>query len=132
MDGELRKIFRQNLPKAQWTAVETGLTAQGVPDAEYVFPGGDQGWVECKRSSAWAVSVRPLQVAWVLRRVRLGGRCFVAVRRRDDELWLLWGSQIKSLAAEGLRGATALGVWTGGPSKWYWDEIERLLRGYHV
>jgi hypothetical protein len=129
-DGELRLIFRRVFPTAQWTSVETGLTAGGVPDSEFCFPGGQQGWIEFKRTDAWAVRLRPAQVGWTERRVRLGGRVLIAVRRMcrgEDELHLLPGKAVCDLQDKGLRGAEHLGTWAGGPSRWNWKEVGAFL-----
>jgi hypothetical protein len=134
MDGELRSLFAKNLRMAQWTPVETGMTIQGVPDSEYIFPGGHQGWIEYKRTHSWMIPKSkswPFQVAWISRRVRMGGRVFIAVRRRNEELWLVPGSQIMQLAEAGVAAATPLStnVWKGGLSNWNWKQIEAVLRG---
>jgi hypothetical protein len=134
VDGELRKLFTQHLRTAQWTPIETGMTMQGVPDSEYYFPGGAQGWVEHKRTEGWRIAKSkawPFQVAWISRRVRLGGRAFVAVRRKRDELWLVPGSEIRQLADRGLGELDPLkiSVWLGGPTKWDWVAVEAILRG---
>lgn len=122
MDGHLRRLFRQNMPEAQWTPIETGATAAGVPDCEFCFPGGLQGWVEFKASKSLAVGLRPEQVSWLLRRSRIGGRCFVAVRR-DRELFLYSGAQAADLRDQGLR-LPPIGRWSG---QWRWPEVRRML-----
>lgn len=128
MDGDLRILFRKNMPAGQWTTVETGGTAQGVPDSEFCFPLGAQGWVEHKKSDGWAVKIRPEQIGWILRRVRMGGRVFVAIRRKRDELWLVRGRDVEILLDGGLRAISApLGVWSGGPGRWDWAEVQKLL-----
>lgn len=132
MDGDLRKLFSTRMKSAQWTPIETGTTSQGVPDSEYCFSGGRQGHVEHKRTLAWAVVMRPEQIGWLLRRSRLGGRCFVAVRRinrGDDELWLFAGVDAAKVGAGGLRAVDPLLLCTGGPDRWDWAAVERVLRG---
>ena len=128
MDGELRKIFHSTIRQAMWTAVETGTTAAGVPDSEYCFPGGICGWVEHKRTEGWAVVINPQQVAWISRRIRYGGRCFIAVRRKRVELWLVAGQDAQILSEGGLRAIRPIGSWSGGPSRWDWRAIESALR----
>ena len=132
IDGGLRSLFRSHLQDAHWTAIESPLTVGGIPDSEVCFPGGSSCWIEFKRSNGWAVHVRPLQVSWHLRRHRLGGRSFIAVRRvtkRDDELYLFPGSAAAVLKTDGLRNHTSqpLGVWDGGPAGWAWSEVRRIL-----
>lgn len=126
MDGNLRRLFRQNLPEAQWTSVETGSTAAGVPDAEFIFEGGCQGWVEFKAARGRIVSLRPEQVSWLVRRARLGGRCFVAVRC-DRDLRMYLGRHAAELRDQGTR-LQAHATW--GPSvgtKWDWAAIKAVL-----
>jgi hypothetical protein len=125
MDGNLRLLFRQNLPEMHWQSVETGAVGPGVPDSNYCYKGAE-GWVEFKVTSGWAVTLRPAQIGWLLRRARAGGRVFVAVRQRDT-LWLAAGGAAVALREAGLRGAPTLGHWEGGPSQWPWTKIRRLL-----
>lgn len=122
-DDGLRALFHQNLKRAQWTPIETGSTAAGVPDSEFCFPGGIQGWVEHKRAKANAIVIRDMQIGWIERRVRLGGRVFIAVKRRK-ELFLYHGKDVRALKIGGLNGAHPLGKWT---SPWRWPEVEELL-----
>ena len=139
-DDGLRSELHTHLPRIHWQAIESGLTGGGIPDSNFCWR-GVEGWVECKATQHWSVTLEPAQVGWHLRRARAGGRTFVAVRRRlrvatkvrppFDELWLCRGAAAASLRASGLRGATergeVLGVWTGGPSLWHWAEVEALL-----
>ena len=134
------------------------MTAQGVPDAEFIFPlssrhipghadtvtltPGAQAWIEFKTTSGWAVTLRPAQVGWLSRRVRHGGRAFVAVRRvvavqsmrrtKADELYLIpltSAEQPALLRDEGLRGSVKCFTWSGGPGVWNWSEVARILKG---
>jgi hypothetical protein len=36
-DGDLRRLFIQRMPHAQWTSIETGAITQDVPDTELVL-----------------------------------------------------------------------------------------------
>lgn len=127
IDGGLRQLFRANLRQAHWNSVETGGTAQGVPDSEYCFPGGPCGWVEFKQIRGWVVPLRPAQIGWLTRRSRMGGRCWVAVRK-EGTLWLVPGSEAAAIREVGMRGITPVGE--GGPSEWDWAEIaEQLAAG---
>jgi hypothetical protein len=132
MDGNLRGIFRKKLPDFFWTSVESGMTGRGIPDSHYCYA-GHSGWIEYKVTSAFAVGLRPEQVAWLTRYARYGGACFVAVRRKRkdvDELWLIHGEGAASLKQEGLAKvdpAFIAGVFTGGPAQWSWATIEVIL-----
>jgi hypothetical protein len=127
-DEGLRKIFMEKLKRGcQWTAIETGMTAQGVPDANYCFNGGHEGWLECKKTDAWAVRMRVLQVGWILRRIRMGGHVCIAIRRATDELWLVDGAFVAELAAGGLKNVPHV-KWVGGKDSWDWKQIEQYLR----
>jgi hypothetical protein len=134
-DGDLRSIFRQHLPQAQWTSIETGAVSGGVPDSEYCFDGGAQGWIEFKKiDSGWFVKPTKswvAQVAWISRRVRLGGRVYVAVRRqiaRIDDLYLVCGADVARLRDDGLQGALWAAQFIGGPAHWDWSCVERMLK----
>jgi hypothetical protein len=130
MDGHLRKLFRENLPGFHWLSVETGATASGAPDSNYCG-GGFEGWIEFKLATGWRVHVRPMQVGWLERRARAGGRVFVAVRRKVgkiDSLYLFDGLDVNLLRLNGLQGTPALGIWDGGPGRWDWAEVNGILR----
>lgn len=131
-DGGLRALFRQYMPEAHWQAVETWSTGSGVPDAEYCFPGGFQGWVEFKGTATTKVKIAPEQVAWLERRARAGGRAFLAVRHKAlagprrkavDALFLYRATEARGVLQQGL-DAPSLGFWEGGPAVWDWHDIK--------
>lgn len=137
-DGGLRILFRNKIKDAHWTTVESGATGAGIPDAYVALSYGSTCWVEYKRSTAWAVKIKPFQVGWHLTHTRMGGRSFLAVRRvpvsspGTDELWLVTGAAVERLRDGGLRRleqGDILGTWSGGPSKWDWAEVRRFLVG---
>ena len=133
IDGDLRAIFRRRLPQFMWTSVESGGTTRGIPDSHYCGQ-GSSGWVEFKQTKAWAVGMRPEQIGWAAQYSRHGGRSWVAVRRvrpDADELWMVPGNYGATLKQYGLRpvydGKTPGIYYSGGPAKWPWDAIARLL-----
>jgi hypothetical protein len=111
-DGDVRLIFRQHLPEAQWSSVETGATQGGVPDSECCFEGGAQGWIEFKSVTGWRVTMRPAQIAWISRRVRMGGVVWIAARK-ENTLYLVHGAHVHRLHDDGLQGATWCYRYTG-------------------
>jgi hypothetical protein len=131
MDGELRMIFRQHLPRVGWTTIETAAVEPGVPDFNGCYD-GIEFWVEMKQTSAWAVEVKKSQVAWHRLRQSKGGRTFFAVRQRNaaqDNLFLINGSYAAKLRESGLKGCPHLVLASGGPAKWNWIAIlDALLR----
>jgi hypothetical protein len=124
-DGDLRKIFRLNLPKFDWLAVETGATSRGVPDSNFCYK-GREGWVEMKRAKGLRVSVSPEQVAWAERRIRHGGRVFCAVRKIGI-LYLYNSWALRRLASEPIGDVESVGHWSGGQSRWDWEAIGAIL-----
>ena len=138
-DGGLRALYRKHLPGWQWTSSESGLTSPGVPDSEFCTPSGVTGWIENKTTTGWAVKLRELQVGWIDRRARLGGRVFVAVRRISpggprsspaDELWIIPGHAVKDLCDGRLNKMRANQVTTiqyAGPEAWNWDTVKGCL-----
>lgn len=134
-DGGLRKEWRTHLPQFHWTSVESPLTVQGIPDTNYCHR-GSEGWIENKKvklGSDGVVVVRPEQFAWHERRLRAGGKVFIAVRwpAKDDTLYLLHPLAGRSLVAgarlTGLPADHVLGQWRGGPSRWKWPKIAEIL-----
>lgn len=138
-DNGLRPLMRDHLkPMGFWiTTIETGLVTQGVPDFNYMVDGGVEGWVECKATDGWAVKFKPMQIGWHERRYRMGGRTWIAIRRQTrggprqgaavDELYMVPGCYVIELRDEGLDNGRSRFMGAGGPSKWDWDEVRRLL-----
>lgn len=137
IDGGLRQIFQQKIPRAHWQSIETGGTGRGIPDLNGCMDGVET-WLELKGCSGWAVGIRPEQTAWIERRARAGGRVFLATRRRAlagprrgaavDELWIHRAQDVRHVCTLGLReGPTPLYRGEGGPSSWLWPFVEELL-----
>jgi hypothetical protein len=135
MDGNLRRIFRTNIRAVHWVSIESPSTEPGIPDLNGCY-NGVEFWVENKLTHGFAVSnILPEQIGWHLRRVRAGGRTFVAVRRskpRVDELYIIAGSNIARLAEAGLTATPLLGKWAGGPARWGWSDILPLFLNFKL
>jgi hypothetical protein len=139
-DDGLRALICENLrgidgDAVHWTPIETALTVSGVPDLEGCWR-AVQVWPECKRATSWAIRISEFQVGWLRRRARAGGRTFVIVRRRGqsrgvayDELWIYWGVDADVLRRRGLRSHPPLVRLEGGPARWDWDRVGRVLFG---
>jgi hypothetical protein len=138
-DGHLRSLFQQAIPQFHWQSVETWSTGQGVPDCNFCGL-GKEGWIEFKLTAAWRVTISPEQVGWAERRMRAGGKVFVAVRRKNlggpklgkpvDELWLFDAQAARVLIRSGLPDVPfnfRLGKWSGGPSGWDWLKVREIL-----
>jgi hypothetical protein len=132
-DGGLRKLFRKYLPHVHWTTIESRYTQAGIPDLNGCYS-GIEIWLECKQTAGWKVNLRPMQVAWISRRISCGGRCFIAVRRKNkkcDELWILDGMFAQALRETSLPKTTKAGWWGGrwhgGPAKWPWQQVAKAL-----
>jgi Holliday junction resolvase len=120
-----------------WMRVENGLTMLGVPDLNGCR-GGVETWVELKATSAWSVRIRPEQVGWAERRMRSGGRVFLATRRHHsggprkgeavDELWLHHGRDTRHVMKMGLDACPPpLLRSSGGPGRWSWSQLVEIL-----
>jgi hypothetical protein len=132
-DGGLPKVISDNIPEAHWVRVESGTVASGTPDLNGCL-NGREVWVECKAATGWTVRVRPVQVGWMERRERAGGRCLVAVRRNkmdEDVLWLMRAGAARVLL-EGTKlhlvpADLIICIQSGGPSQWFWDGIREAM-----
>jgi len=141
-DGGLRQLFRDHLRAGwHWQSLETTLVAPGTPDLNGCRD-GTEVWVENKQTTGWNVTLRPAQVAFLVARAAAGGRTFVAVRKVSspgprrgvavDALYLCDGARARELKTGGLRaGVGILGCWNGGPGRWDWPAVERILLEYH-
>jgi len=141
-DGDLRSLFHDNLPEFDWAVIETGPTTPGVPDANAAGH-GVEFWIEMKATKSYSVRFQQFQVAWIHRRVRAGGRVWIAVRRSHgggprrgpavDELWLVSGRHVLGLEEEGLFQLAMYNViagsWAEGPSRWDWSAVRDILVG---
>jgi len=98
IDGNLGAIFQKKLPLVHWQRIETGGTGRGIPDLNGCYAGVEV-WIENKKVSGHKVhTMDPQQVAWLERRVRYGGRAFVAARKVEtNEFWLLPASSARLL-----------------------------------
>jgi penicillin-binding protein-related factor A (putative recombinase) len=129
-DGGLRILFRKHLPQVHWTTVESRFTESGIPDLNGCFD-GVEFWVECKLARGWKVVIRPSQIAWMSRRIRSGGICFIAARRKTksaDEFWLFHGRDIQILRTHGLQRLTPIVAANGGPTHWPWNDVVAALQ----
>lgn len=135
IDGGLRKLFQKNLPEFHWTSIETGSTGRGIPDANYCCD-GIEGWIEFKQTTTNRVGIAPEQCAWIERRVRAGGRVWIAVRKRRaksarlaacDELWIFSGDSVRDLMVFRLLGPNPRFFNSNGPGSWAWENVKKLL-----
>jgi|LakMenE18May11ns_1017448.scaffolds.fasta_scaffold9760270_2 hypothetical protein len=125
LDGGLYPIFKSHTPDWLWSRLETGAVCPGIPDSLFVAPGGTMGLVEFKQTSGWRCKFQPLQIPFIHRVSRLGGRVFIAVRRKKDELFVIEGSKILELEEFGLKKFSPIeGI---GARNWNWDEVESRL-----
>jgi hypothetical protein len=121
-----------------WQPIETGIIAGGVPDTNACHE-GVEWWIEYKATGTGRVVLRPLQVAWISRRMRAGGRVWVAVRHQHgggvrrglpvDELLLVPGQHVLALAQQGLVPGLVAARWPGGPGNWHWPGVLACLTG---
>lgn len=138
-DGGLRQIFQKHIPEFFWQSIESGMTGKGIPDTYYCAKGNLSGWIECKKTSANAVGIDPMQVAWAEKLWRKNGRCWLAVRvyckagkrrKAKDELWIFHGEGTRWCMLGGISAVPSLfikGHWTGGPKRWDWKRIREIL-----
>lgn len=134
IDGGLRAWLSSRIKGPHWQAIETGGTGKGIPDL-YGCWEGSSVWIECKKTTGWAVNIEPEQVAWLLRHSRSGGRCYLAVRRQTeagprrgaavDEFWLFHGSEVMDVADRGLRCGIEPRLKLEAP--WDYREIAHVL-----
>jgi hypothetical protein len=138
IDGGLRAIFREHIREAFFISIESPLTVSGIPDAHFIFHDGTCGFLEFKLSTTDFVRFAPMQIAFADRYTRLGGRHYIAIRKRRtagrrveacDELHLYFGTAARQLLLQGLRAPGCLGRWQGGVRGWKWDQVSSCLQG---
>jgi len=125
-DGGLGKLFPKYLPHFHWQTIELSFSMRGIPDKNYCFD-GKEGWLEFKNTNGRSVPLRPEQIGWLMRRVRHGGRAFIAVRqKKNDTLWLIPGADAEQAKHLGLTNQKWL-HWYNGPRSWDWKAIENVI-----
>lgn len=139
IDGGLRGAFRTKFPDFMWQSIEVGTVGRGVPDSFFLAPGGIAGWIEYKSTLTTKVPLRPEQTAWLSRYERLGGRAFVAVRRRHgggprkgdplDELYVFSAKDVVQLAREGVLLTPCVARCEGNIRRWNWEKVRQALLG---
>ena len=83
-ESQLWTLVRQHLPKdAHVQRIETGLTGKGVPDLNYCLH-GKEIWVELKSIEGNKSQLSPFQIAWLHKRTKAGGNCFVLIRKNKE------------------------------------------------
>ena len=137
IDGGLRALFHKALRPygAHCQSIETGGTGKGIPDTNICL-NGIEVWIEFKKTSANAVKLEIEQSAWLEQRTRVGGRCFVAVRKKrnssarlkaTDELWIFKGQDATSLREGGLKSVMPVAIYRDGPTKWDWLDVKEVI-----
>jgi hypothetical protein len=145
IDGGLSSLFQKRMPDFHWQRVETGGCGLGIGDLNFCArrrPSdneGVEGWIELKKSDAWAVTISAEQVGWAEQRIRAGGRVFLAVRRQAqagprrgpkvDSLYIYPGSHTRDVKTMGLRCPLFLLHTPGGPARWDWAAVRAILTG---
>jgi hypothetical protein len=114
-----------------WSTIETGGVEPGVADSNGLYA-GVEFWVEHKKTDAWALDVKPSQVAWHKLRQSKGGRTYFAVRRRNDrekcdDLYIISGRYAGKLRSDGLADCPYLLLCRGGPARWDWVSVLETL-----
>src|SRR4051794_12801247 len=138
MDGNINKLLKEHIPAAMWTRIECGSIAPGTPDLHGILSGVSI-WIETKQTLSWKIhNFAPAQIAFIEKYTRQNGRVFIAVRQLTtsetkprDTLWLLSWRAARFLIQGGslanLPPEDVLVMSPGGPRKWDWQEIERVL-----
>lgn len=137
-DNGLRPLLRQYMREGiAWTTIETGRAQAGVPDSNYLFKDGVEGWVECKATRANKVTFESEQIGWLHRRARYGGRAYIAIRKAHaggrrlgvsvDELWLCSAKHVVELSERGLDCGFAECLGEDGPARWNWPAVRAAL-----
>jgi hypothetical protein len=109
-------LLRGHLPKKSHVQrIETGSTGRGIPDVNFCWQGVEV-WIELKIVKGRRVELSPEQVAWMFRRARAGGLCWVMARDvadgprkgKYDRIYLWPGDCAAKVLEEGLaaEGAT--------------------------
>lgn len=136
-------MLHSHLRMVHWQTMELGVMGAGCPDTNGCWSGVDF-WIECKHvaSEVALVPLEPPQIGWILRRMRAGGRVFVATwvehaggpRKGEavSRLVLHEGWDAPVLRTEGLAAVPPVLVLEGGPGAWDWDALLSVLVEWQI
>lgn len=123
-----KAIIRHNLA-VHLIPIETGLSAQGVPDINMCC-GGVEAWVENKAADHNKIKFRPLQPQWHIRRAAVGGRSFILCRSEKLGLLLWKGAAVHAVQEQGIFCQTGLlHISSGDARQWDWLSVFRHIFG---
>lgn len=105
-EATLWRAIKKNLPMVHWQRIESGATAQGIPDLNGCYQ-GKEVWIELKVESN---QLSKWQKNWAKVRRKAGGRVW-AMRQSDPNTVNISGH---------LRTYSYLNPWP-------WDQILKLL-----
>lgn len=100
-EQKLWTMLRGLLPSVHWQRIET-MTGAGVPDVNGCYT-GREFWIELKiitgiKKLSFQSEFRPTQYAWMVNRIKAGGRCFVlGMVESGDEIWVWSGQGLEGL-----------------------------------
>ncbi|WP_321471058.1 hypothetical protein [uncultured Paludibaculum sp.] len=101
-------------PGVDWMRLEN-LVGTGMPDINGCL-NGVETWVETKLVKGNRLRFEPTQPAWIMKRVRHGGRVFVFARHQDTFLlWAGWPSAWTRTAKPLSDGGTSVDYRDAGP-----------------
>jgi len=80
LESEAWAELRRNIAGPHWVRIESPLTGEGIPDVNAALDGVEI-WCELKSMNRGVkVPLRSKQAGWLLKRSKVGGRCFIYVR----------------------------------------------------
>lgn len=84
-EASLWGLVKDNMPKEIHSQrIETGGTGKGVPDVNYCHE-GKEIWMELKSIDGLKSELSPFQMAWLFNRSKVGGNCFVLIRKNNSK-----------------------------------------------
>ena len=84
-EASLWGLVKDHMPKEIHSQrIETGGTGKGVPDVNYCHE-GKEVWIELKSIDGLKSELSPFQMAWLFNRSKVGGNCFVLIRKNNSK-----------------------------------------------
>lgn len=131
LESQFWDLVKSHLPKkAHSQRIETGGTGRGIPDVNICY-NEIEVWIELKIVKGKKVDLSAEQVAWLFRRARAGGRCWIVARDQADgprkgkydRIYAWSGDRAGDVLDYGIEAEGAL-VWD---RPWSWDHIIKEL-----
>ena len=131
-ESEVRRLIQRKMPQVHWQAIESRLTATGIPDLNGCLV--REVWIEVKRlgvtGKSFVAGLTSRQALWLWKRSEVRGNCFILARRERMGTFHLWyGSEARALRENGPQVVEPIRVWDPQSDRDAWATMQAFMFG---